>query len=93
MEFCTKDTNGCVASVTAEDCERFAKSSSTSATWNRVLEPEANKSGPGRDNYPKDCFLNYNNQIYFNPHATGADRPNTTPICNICKTGKSSESN
>ena len=81
LELCTKDTNGCVVSLNAEQCEHYAKSSSTSATWNRVF---ITPTTAGRDNYPKGCFHNFNNQIYFNPHVTGDIKKDTTPICEVC---------
>ena len=81
LELCTKDTNGCVVSLNAEQCEHYAKSSSTSATWNRVF---ITPTTAGRDNYPKGCFHNFNNQIYFNPHVTGAAKDKRKPICIKC---------
>ena len=67
--------NGCIVHLTAGQCEEYGDETG-GTQWNRVYNP-------AREGIPKGCQWNgNNNQIYYNPHATGAGQSLYKPVCN-----------
>ena len=73
-------TNGCAVYLTAAQCEEYGDETD-GTRFNRVFTTENDHDK--QETLPKGCLWNgHNNQIYYNPHATGAGQSKYKPVCN-----------